>query len=148
MVYPESSASEDDLEIEDPLPLEVQKRYGSAVKRKHVEDEMANFRRVRLRERVLTLKLSEKPTRPYFSTKFRTAARADPAPILFHETLATKRLFRRLMGRRPKIAWTTSRQKKLVRYYLLTNFDLHHIARCLVENDFRPRLFTLPYLVI
>lgn len=148
MVYPESSASQDDLEIEDLLPPEVQKRYGSSLKRKHVEDEMTNFRRVRLRERVLTLKQSEEPTGLYFSTEVRTTARAEPARVLYQEGLAREGLSRRPMGLRPKITWTTTRKKKLVRYYLSTNFDLHRIARCLVENDFRPRLFTLPYLVI
>jgi hypothetical protein len=148
MVYPESSTSEDELEVEDLLPPEVQIRYGSAAKRKHVEDEMANFRRVRLRERVLTLKPSEEPTGLYSSTQVRTTARADPAPVLYQEGLATEELTRRPMGRRPKIAWTTTRQKKLVRYYLSTNLDLQSIAKCLLEDDFRPRLFMLSYLVI
>jgi hypothetical protein len=138
MMYSGSSASEDDLEIEDLVPPAVWKR-------KHVEDDMADFRRVRLRERVLTLKQYEEPIGLYSWTQVRTTARADPAPVLYQERLATEGLSRRPISGRPKITWTTTRKKLLVHYYLSTNFDLASIRTCLLEKDFRPRLFMLSY---
>jgi hypothetical protein len=40
---------------------------------------------------------------------------------------------------RPKIAWTSSRKRKLVRLYLLTNLNIHGIQQVLVATDFTPR---------
>ncbi|PMD38787.1 hypothetical protein L207DRAFT_634785 [Hyaloscypha variabilis F] len=39
---------------------------------------------------------------------------------------------------RPKIAWTSSRKRKLVRLYLLTNLNIHGIQQVLVATDFTP----------
>ncbi|PMD17839.1 hypothetical protein NA56DRAFT_727881 [Hyaloscypha hepaticicola] len=41
-------------------------------------------------------------------------------------------------GGRPKIAWTSSRKRKLVRLYLLTSLNIHGIQQALVATDFTP----------
>ena len=42
-------------------------------------------------------------------------------------------------GGRPKIAWTSSRKRKLVRLYLLTSLNIHGIQQVLSAIDFTPR---------
>jgi hypothetical protein len=40
---------------------------------------------------------------------------------------------------RPRIAWTASRRRKLVRLYLMTDIKIHEIQMLLKEDGFKPR---------